>query len=250
MELDTIKKAGLSEAQAKTYLALLKNGAALTPTQISEQTGETRTNTYAILAKLEAAKIVKRTDGKKLSYEAVHPSVLETIAEKKRRLAVKNEDVLKSNMSSLLDIFYAHSEKPGVKTFTGYDGVREVYKDVLRTKESVYLIRTTKDKKMTDFIMQYRAEMGRNGVKTFGLMPDTKESRAYINSGTDEETLLDRVPMPEEDYTAPVTIMAYGKKVALVSYGETEMSTIITSPAIAEAMKQIIIMLRKKYSDS
>ena len=226
MEQDTIRKAGLSEAQAKIYLALLRRGV-LTPAEIAKETGETRTNAYAVLSRMEEMKLVKRGNSKKLSYEAMHPSVLETLAEKRRRAAAKNEEALKSNMSKLIDIFYAHSEKPSVKTFVGYDGIKEVYRDVVNTGETVYLIRTTKDEKMTDFIMKYRTEMGKKGVKTIGLMPDTRKSRAYMDSGFDEKTLLERTPIPEKDYTAPVTIMAYGNKVALVAYGDTEMSTII-----------------------
>lgn len=248
MEQDIIKKAGLSEAQAKIYLALLRRGT-LTPAEIAKETGETRTNAYAVLSKMEQMNLVKRGDSKKVSYEAMHPSVLETLAEKRRRAATKNEEALKSNMSKLLDIFYAHSEKPSVKTFVGYDGVKEVYRDVVNTGETVYLVRTTKDEAMTDFIMKYRAEMGKKGVKTLGLMPDTKAARAFLKTGFDDQTLLDRVPMPEDDYTAPVTMMVYGNKVALVAYGETEMSTIITSPAIAEALRQMVTMLRNKYSE-
>lgn len=248
MEQDIIKKAGLSEAQAKIYLALLRRGT-LTPAEIAKETGETRTNAYAVLSKMEQMNLVKRGDSKKVSYEAMHPSVLETLAEKRRRAATKNEEALKSNMSKLLDIFYAHSEKPSVKTFVGYDGVKEVYRDVVNVGETVYLVRTTKDKEMTDFIMKYRSEMGRKGVKTLGLMPDTKEGRMHTVDGVDKSTLMDRVVMPETDYTAPVTMMVYGNKVALVAYGETEMSTIITSPAIAEALRQMVIMLRNKYSE-
>lgn len=246
MEQDIIKKAGLSEAQAKAYFVLLKNGQ-LSPAKIATEIGETRTNAYAILAKLEKAGIVKRCDSKKLTYEAAHPSVLETIAEKRRRIAAKNEEALKNNMSGLLDIFYAHSEKPSVKTFTGYDGIKEVYRDALNTGETVYLVRTTEDKKMRDFIMNYRFKMGAKGVKTIGLIPDTKNGRMHMADGTDEDTLMDRVIMPKDDYTAPVTIMVYGKKVALISYGETEMSTIITSPPIAESLKQLVLLLREKY---
>lgn len=246
MELEIIEKAGLSKAQAKTYLALLNKGA-LTPAEVAKETGETRTNAYAVLAKMEKIGVVKRGEGKKLKYEPSHPSSLEIIAERKRRTATKNEQTLKANMSGLLDIFYAHSEKPGVKTFTGYDGVKEVYRDIVNTGETVYLLRTEKDGEMGDFIMKYREEMGRKGVETIGLMPDTKQGRELAEDGTDERTLMRRTAMPRGDYTAPVTVMAYGRKVALVAYGETEMSMVITSPAIAEAVRQMIMLLRAKY---
>ena len=248
MDLEIIKKAGIPEAQAKTYSVLLSKGA-LTPAQVAKETGETRTNTYALLSKMEEKNLVKRVEGKKLIYEAAHPSVLETLAERRRRAASKNEEALKSGMSGLLDIFYAHSEKPSVKTFTGYDGIKEVYRDILNTGEEVYLIRTERDEPLSDFIAKYRKEMVRKGIKTIALTPETPAAKKHIAEGVDEELLFDRIMMPRNDYTAPVSVMVYGRKVALVSYGETEMSTIITSPAIAEAMRQMVMMLRVKYSE-
>ncbi len=249
MELEIIRKAGLSEAQAKTYLALVQHGV-LSPAKIAEYTGETRTNTYAILEKLEKANLVKLGDGKTKVYKASHPSALETIAEKKRRAAVRNEEILKASMSTLLDAFYAHSEQPEVKTFIGYEGIKDIYRDVLRTGETVYLLRTEKDKGMIDFIKGYRREMSKKGIKTIALAPDTPEGRKNASDGTDEKVLFDRVTMPRDAYTAPVTIMVYGRKVALVAYGEEEMSTIISSKVLAESIRQMIIMLRGQYRES
>ena len=248
MDFEIIEKAGIPEAQARVYFVLLSKGV-MTPAQIAKETGETRTNAYALLAKMEEKGLVKRTENRKLCYEAAHPSILETLAEKRRRAAVKNEDALKTGISGLLDIYYAHSEKPSVKTFIGYDGIKELYRDVLNTGETVYLLRTQQDREMYDFIMKYRVAMGKKGVKTIGLLPDSRTGRMNMINGVDAETLMDRVVMPRDEYTASVTVMVYGRKVALVSYGETEMSTVITSPAIAEAMRQMIMMLRAKYSE-
>ena len=50
--------------------------------------------------------------------------------------------------------------------------------------------------------------------------------------------------MPEDAYKSPVEIMIYGKKVALISYGEAEIITIISSPLIAAAFKEIFMMLQ------
>ena len=249
MELEIIQRAGLSEAQAKTYLALVQHGE-LSPAKIAEYTGETRTNTYAVLEKLEKANLVKRSEGKKKAFTAAHPSVLETIAEKKRAAAVKNEEMLKASMSSLLNVFYAHSEQPEVKTYIGYEGIKDIYRDVLRTGETVYLLRTEKDKAMLPFIGEYRHAISKKGIHTIALAPDTPEGRKNTMDGTDKEVLFDRVAMPRDAYTAPVSIMVYGRKVALVAYGEEEMSTIISSRALAEAVKQMIMMMREQYQKS
>ena len=53
--------------------------------------------------------------------------------------------------------------------------------------------------------------------------------------------------MPEEDYTSPMEIMVYGDKVALIAFGETQMATIVASPIIAEAMRQILKIMTNFY---
>ena len=53
--------------------------------------------------------------------------------------------------------------------------------------------------------------------------------------------------MDVEDYTSPMEIMVYGDKVAMIAFGETQMATIITSPIIAEAMRQILKILINHY---
>ena len=53
MDIEIIKKAGLTDSQAKAYLALIEQGT-LTAQQLSELIAETRTNCYAVLDKLIA----------------------------------------------------------------------------------------------------------------------------------------------------------------------------------------------------
>jgi len=250
MEAEIIQKAGLSAPQAKTYLALIQNGA-LTPAKISEITGEKRTNTYALLERLSKIGLIKHVDAKKATYVAVHPTNLEILAEKRRRLMAKNEQELKSNISALTDIFYTHNETPGSKTLSGLDGVREVYMDVLRSGKDVYLIRTLADKALNEqnswkesWWHRYRNQLAEHNIHTYALTPDTRSAREHIASGRDKEINFHRTLMPEDAYSAPVALQIYGNKVAMISFGETQMSTIITSPVIAGAMKQIFKMLQ------
>ena len=63
-DLELIKKAGLNEAQAKVYLALMENGA-LSPAMMAKISGESRENCYNIAKKLEELKLIEKTDDKK-----------------------------------------------------------------------------------------------------------------------------------------------------------------------------------------
>ena len=59
-----LRKAGLTESQAKGYLALIEHGS-LSPVELAEKTGETRTNGYMICEKLEKLGLATKKDDKK-----------------------------------------------------------------------------------------------------------------------------------------------------------------------------------------
>ena len=63
----------------------------------------------------------------------------------------------------------------------------------------------------------------------------------------DETVLLHRTWMPEDDFDSPLTIQIYGDKTALITFGETIMITVVTSPIIAEAMRQVLTVMMRYY---
>ena len=247
-DIHIIERAGLTEPQAKTYLALLRNGA-LTPTKISEITGETRTNTYALLDKLAELNLAEKTEqGKTASYIALPPSNLELLAEKRRRAAINDEQNIKNNISVLTDIFYAHSPIPGAKTYIGEEGVKEILKDTLRVSpDKLFLIRTLADTSQFDFIQRYRDARVKKNIHTYALTPDNPVSRK--NTSHDADYLFHRVMMPRDAYKSPVEIDIYGDKVAFIDYGSGGTSTIITSPAISAAMRELFIIEYRHWAE-
>jgi len=242
--IDTLTRAGLTRSQAKGYLALVENGA-LTPTALANKTGETRTNSYAIVEKLVALGLATKKDTKKALYMPLHPNNLELLAEKRRRTVEKNEQIVKKNIPSLIEMFYTNSEMPGSRTLAGIDGIKEVYNDTLRTKQDIYLLRTTADIGILgeDFLNKYRIKRAKLGINTYALTPDTPVAK--LNAKDDRGMLFHRTLMPTDIYTAPVEIDVYGNKVALIAFGETQMATIIDSPPIAEAIRQILQIMQK-----
>jgi len=244
MELDILKKAGLTESQAKGYLALVENGD-LTPNELAKISGENRTNAYAIVDKLVSLGLATKKDSSKAIYIANHPSAIETLAERRRKAIVRNELEVKQGLSPLIDLFYANHELPGTRTLQGVDGIKEVYADTLRTKKDIYLVRTTADYSVLglDYLEDYREKRAAAGIHTYGLTTYTKYGYKASTDGTDEQMLFIRTFMPEQSYTAPVEIDIYANKVAFISFGETQMATIIDSPTIAEAMRQIVKLL-------
>ncbi len=247
MEIDILKKAGLTESQAKGYLALVEHGES-TPAELAEYTGETRTNAYAIVDKLEKLGLAIKKDSNKTKYTAAHPSAIENLAEKRRKIMAKNEQEIKTNISSLIDMFYSFNELPGVRTLEGIDGIKTAYADTLKERKDIYLLRTIHDSKLNvdrEYWSKYRKNRAELGINTYAITPVTELAKSHLEN-EDEQMLFHRTFLPNNsDYDAPVEIDVYGDKVALIAFGETEMATIINSPPIAEAMRQILQLLAK-----
>ena len=239
LELDVIKKAGLTDSQAKGYLALVSSNG-LTPVEIADKSGEKRTNGYQIAEKLVGLGLATKKDtAKKMKYYATHPSNLELLAEKRRRTVEKNEQAVKNNIPGLIELFNTYNELPGARTIQGLDGIKEVYRQILATKKDVYFLRTRADKDLDlGFILKYRDKRAKMGINTYALTPPSPE--AFKHREGDKELLFNRIFIPESYYDAPVEINVFGDKLALTSYGETQMTTIIDSPPVAEAMRQIM----------
>lgn len=253
-EIDILKKAGLNEAQAQIYRCLLRNGT-MAPTEIAEETGQSRENCYMIAKRLVELNLIEQTTDKKIKYRTLNPSNLEVLVEKRRKAMVKNEQYVKENLSSLLDIFYSNNEMPGARTLEGIEGIKEALKDNLRVKKDIYFIRTTADRVLSSekngsFLHNYRDQLPLLGIHTYALTPVNREAIKKVKTGRDAAINFHRIWMPETDYTAPVEIQAYGDKVSLIAFGETEMATIITSPLVAEAMRQMLQIMMKFYKEN
>ncbi len=247
--LAILKKAGLTDSQAKGYLALIQHGA-LSPAELAEKTDESRTNGYMICEKLEQLGLATKKESagqrKKVIYTPAHPSALEALAERRRKAIQRAETEVKQGIDPLISMFYAATEMPGARTLQGVDGIKEVYNDTLRSQHDIYLLRTTSDTPDLgeDYLDRYRKKRAQAGITTYALTPDTPTARRHASSGADEAMLFHRTFLPDGAYTAPVEVDVYGNKVAFISFGETQMATIIESPAIAEAMRQIMQLLQ------
>lgn len=250
MDETILRKAGLTESQAKVYTALLSHQQ-LTPVELAKETGESRNNAYAIADKLVSYGLVDKTEKPRIAYTALHPSALETLAEKRRKQLVRDEQIVKQNISPLIDMFYALREEPGARILHGPDGIKEVFNDILRTGEDVYFIRCP-EKYTTlpnDFYEEYRKARVKLGINTYALSHSSPGAIDQFLNGHDAADNYHRTFYPNDAYTQPVEIEAYGDKIAFIAYGETQIATIITSPPIAAALKEVFKMLQASYKD-
>jgi sugar-specific transcriptional regulator TrmB len=247
MNPQLLQNLGLTKSQATVYLKLIEKGE-LSPPVVAKHVSETRSNAYMILQKLEELGLVQKLEKtKKITYQPLNPIALERLAEEKRTNATKVENQLKLAMPQALSYFYSFTEKPGIRLLQGIDGLKEIYKDTLRTRKDIYFMRTPsadKDLLGDEYFNQYKKKRAELGITTYAYTTDIPPARRAAKA-QDKVNKMVRTWIKREDYNAPVEINVYGDKVAFLSYGEELMGVIIQSPTIAESMRQVFKLINK-----
>jgi sugar-specific transcriptional regulator TrmB len=118
-----LEKLGLSEKDARVYLATLELGQA-TVQEISKKAKVVRPTTYVILEKLMSTGLVSTIiEGKKTKFVAENPQELANLLEKQRHQIEIRRKELDESMNQLQAIYNASGDKPIVRYFEGADGL-------------------------------------------------------------------------------------------------------------------------------
>jgi sugar-specific transcriptional regulator TrmB len=243
MDANILIQAGLSEIQAKIYLYLIEHGQQ-TPSEIASGIEENRTTVYSALEKLEKLAIVSKKDRGKISaYTPNHPSVLESLAEKRLRSVARQAKNLESNLPSMINFFNEHQSEPGVTTFYGKEGTQKIWDKIISAKQPFYFIRSRYDRladhdALEDFKKRrVAAKIEANNITSFDFSKlDNKKAK---------KILIDRTVLPGSEYDSPIEIDIFGDNVAFINYSKDGMSTLIESPEIADAMRQVFLFAKK-----
>lgn len=245
MNPQLLQEIGLSKSQALVYLRLIEKGE-LSPPEVAKITGESRSNAYMILQRLEELGLVEKIQKtKKITYQPQNPVALEKLAEERRLISAKVENQIKQSMPQMLSYFYSFTEKPGIRLLQGEDGLKEIYTDTLRTKQDIYFLRTPTEVQIMgdEFFLKYKKKRSELGIKTYAYTKDTPFARKL--SKDDKKNNMLRTWLKPDAYTAPVEINVYGDKVAFLAFGGDIMGVIVQNPQIAESMRQVFRLISK-----
>ena len=248
MNTELLMQTGLSEVQAKIYLYLIRHGQS-TPTEIATGVDENRTTVYSAAEKLEKMEIISQKDkGKVAAYVPNHPSVLESIAEKRLRVVARQVKNLEGNLPSLINYYNEYQSTPGATTFYGNEGVKMIWDKVIATGAPYYFVRSRydeiADKKMLEDFKNARVEAG---IEAENI---TVSDFAVLDNKSAKKWLLMRTVLPASEYDSPVEIDIFGDNVAFINFSKNGMSTLIESPEIADAMRQMFLFAKKHIRQS
>jgi sugar-specific transcriptional regulator TrmB len=133
--LKELQDMGLSEKEARVYLAALEIGRA-TAEQLAKQAKIVRSTTYVQLESLMKKGLMSTyEEGKKTYFAPESPELLKRLLMRQRDEVQAKEHELASFLPELLRQFEGAGERPVVRFFPGKEGITIVRDEVLMTKE-------------------------------------------------------------------------------------------------------------------
>lgn len=230
MHLEELINAGLSENEAKVYLAALELGET-SVYRLAKKSGVKRTTTYLAVESLKEKGLISafQKNGVTICY-AENPKKLTDILENKKK-------ALDRVMPELLAFTNLIDKKPKIRYFEGPEAYKEVFSDVLRYPGSEMLATFNEkfwnyDNYFVNYFIPKRKEKKIWVRELFQDNPDLRnlkrEEQAHFFQGK---------LVPGDKFKVEIEMVVYGNnKVGFVSYDE-EMAIIIESQKIHDTQK-------------
>lgn len=223
---------GLTDAQAKVYLATLETGEGNLQ-EISRKSGVKRTSIYNFIDELKAKGLLIETKrNKRKVYSAIHPEQL--IEVEKTRLSE-----LQRTLPELLAIYNKTQDRPKVSFYDGIEGIKEVYADMLADKHQIIAFEDLEHMKIAlpkTFYEYFPPERAKRGILFRSILRDTPIARDFIKNN--RQLLRQSKLIESGDWKTEINI--YGKKVAMMSFrAKTPFCVLIEDEAVADTLRSV-----------
>lgn len=240
LELE-LKKLGLSDKEARVYLALLELSEA--PVQkIAKKAMVNRATAYVILESLyKKGAVTTLEKNKKVMFVAENPRTLLSLFKSQEQELKDKQAEFKKVLPELEAIFNLAAEKPIVRFFEDIEAVRIIREEIIASGAKVIY-----DIYSLEYIEKMHALFSKEENEEF--LRRRKESGSFIRSiyskDTDAKTdfkfiLLkgERKIIPKEKFPISADILIYKNKVALTTLRGKIITVIIESKEIADTLR-------------
>lgn len=223
---------GLSEKEAKVYLAALELGKS--PVQkVAEKAGVNRATTYVIIEGLMKKGLMSTyTEGKKQFFCAESPEKLNLLFRDQEIEIKKKQEYLEKILPTIKSIATT-SGKPVVRYYEGKEGMRAI-------AEEFYITKHKEDARMVysyDLLLNYFSKEELNEMRQRRKLKGVKV-KSIVNDDfnkliTDAQVI--RVPSKEKNITTDLAI--FGDKIRIVTQKGNLVGIIIENKEISHTLK-------------
>lgn len=231
---EILENVGLTQAESKIYMMLLKSGSSLAG-DVTKKTGLHRRTVYDVLRRLIekglAGYIVKNN---RYYFESVKPDHLKDYIKEKENLIDEAIPLLKK-----LDEIPKKREK--AKFFTGKYGLKTVFEDQIHEKKPIFIIGASPD----------AYEIFKYYFKWFDKR--RKKNKIHVKAifSSSVRQKLKKIPLAQirflsQQYLGLAAVNVYGNKVSLILWSEESFAILIENKDISESYRKFFELLWKQ----
>jgi len=236
-----LQNLGLSEKEAKIYLAALELGAA-SAHDIAKKSGINRATAYFVLKSLMKYGLVSEVAEDKTSkFTAENPGQLEVFLKKKEQEIKESERRFQELLPELRSLYNASEDKPIVRYYDGPEGPRHLRSDILSSKDKDLCILTNADMIVGIFSEEenkiFTQEKKNKKIKTKYLYTSKKSELPSAKGG-------ERKKIDSKDYPMNADIAIYGDTIKISKVYNPKNVGIITikDKDIASTLKNLYLL--------
>ena len=237
-----LKGLGLSENEAKVYMAMLELGSA-TVLEISAKAGVNRPTTYVQIESLKRMGLAStQTKGKKQLFIAESPEQLKSMIDRQKIELEQKKEEFQKLLPELTNLFNLSDSKPQVRFFEGKEGLLKMHSELLRTD-----VREVVSFSSTDSVMKVFP----NYPKTLSLKRVQRGIRSRliytckepVMQRRDEEMLRETKYLPPDKFPFKSDIAVYGDNIGISALEGKVVGVIITHKELANSFRALFNLL-------
>lgn len=243
VNVNQLMNIGLSDNEARVYMAMLELGSA-SVMEISQKAGINRPTAYVQIESLKEFGLVStQTKGKKQLFIAESPDQLEFVLDKKLDEIKQKKEEFQRTIPELLDLYRSSGVHPQVRFFEGAEGILRMQEILLKSGVKEVLGITSLDDVLNIFpnhTQNYSSRRIKNNIRSRLIYTS---SRGAILSETDEKMLRETrfISADKMPFGGDMTI--FGDSVAIIALRGKVSGIIIDHPEIANSFRNFFQFL-------
>src|SRR3989338_1296229 len=237
--LKQLTSLGLSDNEAKVYMAMLELGSA-TVLEISAKAGVNRPTTYVQIESLKKMGLVSsQVKGKKQLFIAESPDQLEFVIEREIKTIEDKKAELARMMPELSGLFNVSGDKPQVRFFEGKEGLIKMQDEMLRSKSKEIVSFSSADGILKHFPTHPKDYSPRRVQKGIRSRLIYTSSGGPILKEHDEKMLREAKFVSPEEFPFKSDIVIYDNNVAISALEGKTVGIIISHRELADSFRAL-----------
>ncbi len=226
MKQETLENLGLKKSEIKVYLTLLESNSA-SASEISEKSDMHRKNVYDALYHLHKLGLIgySQIETKRI-FHATDPQKLVDIIDSRKK---EMQEIL----PELKALYRSPSSTDNVTLFTGKEGLKTIFEDILNSKKNYDKLGT--EEKFKEFLphyySQYQKKKSEKRIHCRAIYSENERNKDFVTEFSGEVRFLPK------KFINPATTIIYGHKIAIIIWKEIPIGILIDSEGASESYK-------------